>query len=560
MESYKSYTAAEIENLKKKVVAYKNLLTTLKVGASLEDYLFIKGEFEELKGKMADISLLKDEGTKEHTNDVEEHEVKQVSNQLNSLNEMVEEVLTALNKITVEERKKGEVMDNKTTSEFKNVNRTITEPKMNGKRVITQPSYNQLRNLAGQVIYRNNNEEEIKHEENDEKTSLHVELQHPVFNKQYFQTINNRQQNAKTNSHMKPPNNLQGSGELLKRMNGTAQKRGASTQVPNLPSYRGLRMPQQPKINSTSQQIAKVQQTNTPITPLTSSAEEIQVNNLPSITKSDQTEVTTQTSIELTNEVERVEVPIEETKEYNEQQLDIQEKRENIEAQSVNSSKEVTGVATNNETEEINSAEQQTTSQEQNEVVAQKSESQMIPLKNEELEQLPPNEAEELNPVEQQKTLHKMDEPKELAPQKSESQLIPSKSEELEQLLPTEEKSPVEQHAISHKQDERNEAALQKSESQLISPKNDYVEQLPPNEAEGENLVEQQEQLPISEVQSKQEENISPNNVTELVTSDDPDTLNSVGQQNEQVSESDESEKKKQWSSSFFNFFRKNTN
>src|SRR5690606_11800871 len=89
-----------------------------------------------------------------------------------------------------------------------------------GNKMIKQPSYNQLRSLAGQVIYRNNSEEAITLE-NNEQSTLQVEQQHRVFNKHYFQSINNQQNNGLFNmKQVKTPTRPTEIGKFPNWMNG----------------------------------------------------------------------------------------------------------------------------------------------------------------------------------------------------------------------------------------------------------------------------------------------------------------------------------------------------
>ena len=49
MGDSKLYSAQDIEKLKQKIATYKDTLTTLKTGNSIDDYLFIKSEFNGFK-------------------------------------------------------------------------------------------------------------------------------------------------------------------------------------------------------------------------------------------------------------------------------------------------------------------------------------------------------------------------------------------------------------------------------------------------------------------------------------------------------------------------------
>ena len=193
MENSRFYTAEEIEKLKQKVTAYKNLLTTLKLGDSLEDYQFIQNEFEELKMQMLHVDASREDQDKAQPEQIEEYEsqneVKQVSLQLTSLNQMVEEVLSTLNKIVTGEPKKEKV--NETT--FPHVHEPM-QPAKRVNNVISQPSYSQLRSLAGQVIYHKKAEEPIEPEQKEDYL-LYPHEQQRHFNHRYFQSTHTQPNN-----------------------------------------------------------------------------------------------------------------------------------------------------------------------------------------------------------------------------------------------------------------------------------------------------------------------------------------------------------------------------
>ena len=53
MEDSKLYSTQGIEKLKQQIEGYKDTLTSLKMGTSIEDYLFMKMDFDEIKTQMA---------------------------------------------------------------------------------------------------------------------------------------------------------------------------------------------------------------------------------------------------------------------------------------------------------------------------------------------------------------------------------------------------------------------------------------------------------------------------------------------------------------------------
>lgn len=234
MENSKLYTATEIDKLKQKVVAYKNLLTTLKLGASLEDYLFIKNEFEELKMKMSHVETLKDDVDKNQFEQAENNR-KQVSVQLDSLNQMVEEVLATLNKVVVGEEKKEQA--EQITSPRKIIQ--VDEAKSHDKpvdNVISQPTYSQLKNLAGQVMYHQKNEEPIQTiQSNNYPVDAEHEQRH--FNHRYFQSLNTQPSNIHNglyrNMHIKASSQLEDAVQRPKRGNSIINELEAPALLPN---------------------------------------------------------------------------------------------------------------------------------------------------------------------------------------------------------------------------------------------------------------------------------------------------------------------------------------
>lgn len=58
MEESKLYTTQEIEKLKQKIESYRGSLTSLKMGASIEDFLYMKQEFDGLKTQMAHLDSI----------------------------------------------------------------------------------------------------------------------------------------------------------------------------------------------------------------------------------------------------------------------------------------------------------------------------------------------------------------------------------------------------------------------------------------------------------------------------------------------------------------------
>lgn len=194
MEDSKYYTLQEIEKLKLKILTYKDTLMTLKVGTSMEDYLFMKSEFDVLKKQISYIEDLKETmDEKQHTqNEVYEEQVEQLSFQLAALNQTVEEmnqeILSILNKLTFS---KGTIQEethvNKSTIIVTHSDE-ITPINNQSSIVSNQPSYMQLRNLASQVIQPQKNQIEHTEYKENQKQQRH-------FNLRYFQSINTHPNN-----------------------------------------------------------------------------------------------------------------------------------------------------------------------------------------------------------------------------------------------------------------------------------------------------------------------------------------------------------------------------
>lgn len=509
MESYKSNTATEIEKLKKKVIAYKNLLTTLKLGVSLEDYLLIKGEFEELKKQMAEIQLLKEDVAKEPADEIDPSEVKQVSNQLSSLNQMVEEVLFALNKISVDEVKKEEVKEETVSPQLTNI-KEISELKSKGNKMIKQPSYNQLRSLAGQVIYRNNSEEVITIE-NNEQSTLQVEQQHRVFNKHYFQSINNQQNNGLFNmKQVKTPTRPTEIGKFPNWMNGKIYEQATSPKLPNAPGYRGLQLPPQIHVKKPSRRIRKAHQADKLVPPSATPTlvEEVQLNT-------EQQFDSSLTSIKEEQEVV-VTTPMERTS-----QTEFQLDTTDIVTDKVDTTNSIEETEVN-----INQQFDQPAIQtEQEAELEPKNEERQVEVSDRilEAETAITNEVEETEATSLQQ------------------------AEQLTSLA-TEEEQEVDL-----------ELSINELQSEEVSNIILTVETAPMNETAATSL-QQAEQLTSLAAEEEQEAELETPIVEHLSLATDESTIeiHTAEQQNELATELDKTpEQKKQWGNSFFNFFRK---
>ncbi|OXS72864.1 hypothetical protein B1B04_14700 [Lysinibacillus sp. KCTC 33748] len=202
MEDSKSklYSTQDIEELKQKIETYKDTLTSLKTGTSMEDYLFMKIDFDGIKTQMA---LL--EGLTETIDDKQnsqiggyEEQIKLLSAQIESLNQTIEEMnqelLRVLNKLLTIENTEAPTATPKTENTSKSiangVQRDLIITQTTNQSAITskQPSYKMLQSLAGKVI-------NAQLDGNNGIPSAHNENQRNVpeerhFNQQYFQSIN----------------------------------------------------------------------------------------------------------------------------------------------------------------------------------------------------------------------------------------------------------------------------------------------------------------------------------------------------------------------------------
>lgn len=194
MEDAKLYSAQEIEKLKQNIAVYRETLTTLKNETSIEDYLLMKNEFDKFKKQVSNLdSLTKTMDVKQNMQIGEyEEQVKQISNQIDFLNQTVEEInqeiLMILQKLITNED--NELAENKTApasnSNFSNdtaskIMRRATPPNQTSI-INTQPSFKLLQSLAGKAI-------EIQNTGNPspsvETQPSPAETRH--FNQQYFQ-------------------------------------------------------------------------------------------------------------------------------------------------------------------------------------------------------------------------------------------------------------------------------------------------------------------------------------------------------------------------------------
>lgn len=202
MEDSKLYSTQDIEKLKEKIDSYRETLTTLKAGTSIEDYLFVKNEFEELKTQIAHIEGLTETIDDKQSLQIKEYEeqVKQLSIQIQSLNQTIEEmnqeILAVLNKIiTVDNNGASTPTDTHFTNIDENSLKNIANPTkklleeiaqtaVQPSLTTTEPTYQFLQSLAGKATNINTGMHLPPNPNSDKK---HEERH---FNQHYFQSIN----------------------------------------------------------------------------------------------------------------------------------------------------------------------------------------------------------------------------------------------------------------------------------------------------------------------------------------------------------------------------------
>lgn len=195
MENAELYSAQEIEKIKLKIETYRDTLTTLKNETSIEDYLLIKNEFDKFKKQISHLDgLSKTMDVKQSTQIGEyEEQVKQISNQIDFLNQTIEEInqefILILKKLIIDDN--TELTDNKISPTKNNTLLNISNRKtLVGNQSLStndQPSFRQLQNLAGKAIdVQNNGLPTARHDQQQQERQ--PETRH--FNQQYFQLTN----------------------------------------------------------------------------------------------------------------------------------------------------------------------------------------------------------------------------------------------------------------------------------------------------------------------------------------------------------------------------------
>ncbi|OMC86459.1 hypothetical protein BK128_10325 [Viridibacillus sp. FSL H7-0596] len=200
MEDSKLYSTQDIENWKNKIDAYKETLTSLKMGTLNDDYLFIKKDFNGIKTQMALIEGLTETIEDKQNSQISGHEeqIKLLSTQIESLNQMNEkmnqEILRALNKLLTIEKTETPTTTAKTENTSKFISNgaqrdpIITQTTSQSMITSKQPSYKMLQSLAGKAtngqLDTNNG---IPFARNENQRNVPEERH---FNQQYFQSTN----------------------------------------------------------------------------------------------------------------------------------------------------------------------------------------------------------------------------------------------------------------------------------------------------------------------------------------------------------------------------------
>ncbi|WP_431811710.1 hypothetical protein [Lysinibacillus sp. FW12] len=200
MEESKLYTTQEIENLKQKIETYRESLTSLKMGTSIEDFLYMKQEFDGLKTQMAHLEGITETLDTKQNSYIKgyDDQIRVLSIQLESLNQTIEEmnqeILSILNKLLPV---KG---DDTTTlpSSIEMPSQTYSnllprQPRMTqtaDQTTITsaQPSYRLLQSVAGKAKKHQPNVNTGAPSPQNGLQATKPEERH--FNQQYFQSIN----------------------------------------------------------------------------------------------------------------------------------------------------------------------------------------------------------------------------------------------------------------------------------------------------------------------------------------------------------------------------------
>ncbi len=94
MADAKLYSVQDIENLKQKIATYRDTLTTLKSGNTIDDYLFMKSELTGFKKQVSHLEEVMERLNVKRSTQIEEYEqqIENFSQQVGSLNQTVGEL------------------------------------------------------------------------------------------------------------------------------------------------------------------------------------------------------------------------------------------------------------------------------------------------------------------------------------------------------------------------------------------------------------------------------------------------------------------------------------
>ncbi|MGG2071983.1 hypothetical protein AB1J28_01095 [Lysinibacillus irui] len=197
MEESKLYTTQEIENLKQKIDAYRESLTTLKKGTSIEDFLYMKQEFDGLKMQMAHLEGITETLDTKQNSYIKgyDEQIKLLSLQLESLNHTIEgmnqEILAVLNKLVTADTTTippSIEMPSHTSAALLPRQPRMTQTADQTTITTAQPSYRLLQNFAGKAKKHQLNVNNGGPSPHHDIQATKPEERH--FNQQYFQSIN----------------------------------------------------------------------------------------------------------------------------------------------------------------------------------------------------------------------------------------------------------------------------------------------------------------------------------------------------------------------------------
>jgi prefoldin subunit 5 len=169
MGDSKLYSAQDIEKLKQKIATYKDTLTTLKTGNSVDDYLAMKSEANGFKTKVSKLEGVIEVMNEKQSMQLEEYEqqIKNFSVQMDSLNQTIEalnqDLSSVKNKfkkddsndfkevliVPVDIQSSTNITNNNEEREEEYIEETTSIPSMRKSNL--PPSYKQLQSMIGKA-------------------------------------------------------------------------------------------------------------------------------------------------------------------------------------------------------------------------------------------------------------------------------------------------------------------------------------------------------------------------------------------------------------------------